>query len=194
VGHRRCLDVDCDLRRHKVDPRRRSSPIVPPRPRAVCDRSCGPADLARAGDVRRLVDAVKQAFDDDVDFAQVVKHYGRENAPENHRYSPAVCTGADKVIRMGSPDVKHIATSYVERSNLPCACRCGGSRLTKAFSKKAENHACAVALHFMHYNFARIHQTLRMTPAWQPASLTEPGRWRKSLTSGEELVCFIRFV
>lgn len=116
--------------------------------------------------LKLYVDAVEQAFGDDVDFAQLVKHYGRENAPENHRYSPAVCTGAEKVIRMGSPDVKHIATSYVERSNLTMRMSMRRfTRLTNAFSKKAENHACAVALHFMHYNFARIHQTLRVTPA-----------------------------
>jgi hypothetical protein len=64
------------------------------------------------------VDAVEQAFGTDVDFAQLVKHYGAESKPENHRYSPAVCTGAEKIVRTGNPDMKHVSTSYVERSNL----------------------------------------------------------------------------
>ncbi len=114
------------------------------------------------------LNAVIDAFANDVDYAMLVKHYGA--APESHkgRYSPAVCNGAEKIIRIGDPDVKKISTSYVERQNLTM--RMGMrrfTRLTNAFSKKIENHVAALALHYMHYNFVRIHQTLRVTPAMQ---------------------------
>jgi IS1 family transposase len=116
--------------------------------------------------LKLYVDAVEGAFGSDVDFAQLVKHYGAESKPENHRYSPAVCTGAEKIVRTGSPDMKHVSTSFVERQNLTMRMSMRRfTRLTNAFSKKVENHCHAIALHFMHYNFARIHQTLRVTPA-----------------------------
>lgn len=82
------------------------------------------------------------------------------------RYSPAKCMGWEKKVGIGSPDSKHISTSYIERQNLTM--RTGMrrfTRLTNAFSKKLENHIAAIALHCMHYNYARIHQTLRITPA-----------------------------
>jgi hypothetical protein len=82
------------------------------------------------------------------------------------RYSPAICTGAIKTPIEGKPDPKHISTSFVERQNLNI--RMGNrrmTRLTNAFSKKAENHAHMMAIYFMHYNFVRIHQTLKVTPA-----------------------------
>jgi hypothetical protein len=95
----------------------------------------------------------------------LVKIYGP--APEGQRrYSPAVCTGAHKYRVEGNPDPKHVSTSFVERSNL--SMRMGNrrmTRLTNAFSKKAENHAHMMAIYFMHYNFVRIHQTLKITPA-----------------------------
>jgi hypothetical protein len=95
----------------------------------------------------------------------LVKIYGQ--SPEGQRrYSPAVCTGARKYRIEGSPDPKHVSTSYVERQNLNI--RMGNrrmTRLTNAFSKKAENHAHMMAIYFMHYNFVRIHQTLKVTPA-----------------------------
>ena len=100
-----------------------------------------------------------------MDFAQLVKLYG--NAPDaEKRYSPGVCVGAKKDVFNGKPDKKHISTSYVERQALTMRMHMRRfTRLTNAFSKKVENLAHAVALHFMYYNFVRIHQSLRVTPA-----------------------------
>ncbi len=84
------------------------------------------------------------------------------------RYSPAVCTGSREQTITGNPDPDHISTSYIERQNLTVRMQVRRfTRLTNAFSKKLDNHKAAVALHFMHYNFARIHQTLRVTPAME---------------------------
>jgi len=109
--------------------------------------------------------AIVKAFGEEVDYAKLVKIYG--NDPEGEkRYSPAVCTGCKKEGMIGEPDPKHISTSYIERQNLTM--RMGMrrfTRLTNAFSKKIENHAAAVSLHMMFYNFARVHQTLKTTPA-----------------------------
>lgn len=112
--------------------------------------------------------AVPGAFGMDVDYAQLVKVYGPDPAEDERRYSPAVCLGTEVHRVVGFPDKKHISTSYIERQNL--SMRMGMrryTRLTNGFSKKLENHMHATALHFMHYNFCRIHQTLRCTPAME---------------------------
>jgi IS1 family transposase len=106
--------------------------------------------------------AVEQVFGDDVDYGMLVKIYGADKS-EARRYSPAKCLGARLT---GNPDPNHISTSYAERQNLTMRMLMRRfTRLTNAFSKKVENHACAVALHAMYYNFVRIHQTLKVTPA-----------------------------
>ena len=104
--------------------------------------------------------AAEDAFGMDVDYAMLVKVYGASPEGEK-RYSPAECVAAEKVWVQGNPDPKHISTSYVERQNLTMRMNMRRfTRLTNAFSKKVENHAAAIALHFMYYNFARPHQTL----------------------------------
>ena len=113
------------------------------------------------------MDAVKIAFKGEVDYSMLVKLYGRDlaKAPDT-RYSPPPCIGIQKRKMSGNPDPLHVSTSYIERANLTM--RMGMrrfTRLTNAFSKKVDNLGHAVALHFMHYNFCRIHQSLRVTPA-----------------------------
>jgi IS1 family transposase len=110
-------------------------------------------------------EAINAAFDADIDYAGLQKIYG--TSPEGtRRYSPPVCLGAIKEEKEGSPDRAHISPSFVERSDLAMRMNVRGfTRLTNAFSKKVENHAWAVALHFAHYNFVRIHKTLGVTPA-----------------------------
>ncbi len=114
---------------------------------------------------RVYLDAVEDAFGSEIDYAQLQKIYGASAEPET-RYSPAVCIGCDMKVVSGNPDPKHVSTSYVERQNLTM--RMGMrrfTRLTNGFSKKAENHAAMVAIHFLYYNFGRVHKTLRITPA-----------------------------
>jgi hypothetical protein len=115
--------------------------------------------------LKAYLDAVEEALGDDVDYAVLQKLYGTPPEAEK-RYSPAQCIGAKRELVTGTPDPKHVSTSYVERQNLTMRMAMGRfTRLTNAFSKKLANHEVAIALHFMHYNFVRIHQTLRVTPA-----------------------------
>jgi IS1 family transposase len=105
--------------------------------------------------------AVGLTFGREIDYAQLVKIYGTDPADTRGRYSPPICTGTKHKIFKGNPDPDRISTSYVDRQNLTM--RMGMrrfTRLTNAFSKKVENLAHAVSLHYMHYNFARVHQPL----------------------------------
>jgi IS1 family transposase len=128
---------------------------------------------------KAYLEAVEGAFGGDIDYAQLVKLYGPTSESAKGRYSPADCTGIKKTPIEGKPDPKYISTSFVERSNL--SIRMGNrrmTRLTNAFSKKAENHAHMMAIYFMHYNFVRIHQTLKITPAM--AAGVTPKLWELS--------------
>jgi IS1 family transposase len=114
---------------------------------------------------RAYLEAVESAFGGNVDYAQLVKIYGATPQADT-RYSPAECIGAKKERVVGHPDPAHISTSFVERQNLTMRMSMRRfTRLTNAFSKKIENHTHAIALHFMYYNFGRIHKSLRVTPA-----------------------------
>lgn len=130
--------------------------------------------------------AVENAFDlGGIDYAQLVKMYGKENTTGDTRYSPAECTGTKKIKVTGNPDKREVSTSYVERQNLTMRMHMRRfTRLTNAFSKKLDNHCYAIALHFVYYNFVRIHQTLRVPPAMEAGLI-------KDLWSVEDIVKLI---
>jgi IS1 family transposase len=115
---------------------------------------------------RVYANAVEGAFGADVDYAMLIKIYGNDSF--DRRYSTGECIGTQTAVMSGSPDPKHISTSFVERQNLTMRMSMRRfTRLTNAFSKKVDNHVAAIALHFMHYNFCRVHKTLRVTPAME---------------------------
>ena len=122
---------------------------------------------------RAYAEAVEGAFGMNVDYAMLIKLYGAPSDRPDTRYSPAACIGTRTGVLSGNPDRDHISTSYVERQNLNL--RMGVrrfTRLTNAFSKKFENHCHMVAIYHAYYNFCRVHQTLRVTPAME-AGITD---------------------
>lgn len=133
---------------------------------------------------RAYLDAVEDAFGQNVDYAQLVKLYGEPSAsgPER-KYSPSVCNGSRKHRIQGDPDTRHISTSHVERHNLTMRMSMRRfTRLTNAFSKKIENHCHALALYFVFYNFVKIHKTLRVTPAMEAGLTDRAWEWKDVLT------------
>ena len=116
---------------------------------------------------RVYLNAVESAFGSEIDYAMLVKVYGSDAANDT-KYSPPECVDCKPIAITGNPDPKHISTSYVERQNLTMRMNMRRfTRLTNAFSKKVQNHEAAIALHYMYYNFCRVHQSLRVTPAME---------------------------
>jgi IS1 family transposase len=138
--------------------------------RDLADRLATRVQLTTDGH-KPYLEAVEGAFGSEIDYAMLIKMYqgdSGKNAPAERRYSPATCTGTRTQTIMGDPDPLHVSTSYAERQSLTMRMSMRRfTRLTNAFSKKVDTHKAAVALYFMHYNFARIHKTLRVTPAME---------------------------
>lgn len=133
--------------------------------------------------LKAYLEATDNAFGGNVDYSQLIKIYGQGEGKGNEkRYSPAECLGAKETIVTGNPNPNYVTTSHIERQNLTMRMHMRRfTRLTNAFSKKIENHCYAIALHFMYYNFVKIHKTIRCTPAME-AGLT------KKLWEVEDLV------
>jgi IS1 family transposase len=142
----------------------------------VAERLSGRVQLTTDGH-RAYLEAVAGAFENQIDFAQLVKLYGGatgENSNEK-KYSPAECIGCKKKIITGNPHEQFISTSYVERQNLTMRMHMRRfTRLTNAFSKKLENHCHAIALYFVYYNFCKIHKSISVTPAMQAGLMKKP--------------------
>jgi IS1 family transposase len=127
------------------------------------------------------LDVVDDVFGIDIDYGQIHKHYTEDMKGEK-RYSPPCIVTVDKKPLIGYPDFQHISTSHVERQNLTMRMQMRRfTRLTNAFSKKLENLRAALALHFFHYNFMRIHKTLRVTPAMQAGISKNIWTWEQLL-------------
>jgi IS1 family transposase len=134
--------------------------------RDVASRLANRVQLTTDG-LRAYLDAVEDSFAGEIDYAQLIKVYGPEKLGPG-RYSPPECIGCETHSIAGEPDRKHVSTSYIERQNLTVRMSMRRfTRLTNGFSKKAENLAANIALHYHYYNFCRVHQTLRVTPAME---------------------------
>jgi IS1 family transposase len=154
----------------------------------LCGRLANRVQLTTDGH-KAYLSAVEEAFGADIDYAMLVKLYGPGPATTDdaagRRYSPAECVGTRKETVTGKPDPKHVSTSYTERANLTMRMSMRRfTRLTKAFSKKLQNHEHMVALYAIWYNFARIHKTLRTSPAMAAGI-------EKRLWSMEDIVALI---
>jgi len=162
------LDADTKLMvSYMVGPR--TPPMAYEFMKDVAARVAGPVQLTTDG-LYWYIDAVDHAFGIDVDYAMLEKHYGKAptDSVASVRYSPSRFTGATAKIIKGRPDPRYISTSHVERQNLTMRMHMRRfTRLTNGFSKKIEMHAHAVAVHFAYYNFCKIHQSLRVTPAME---------------------------
>ena len=134
----------------------------------IADRLSNRVQLTTDGHKAYLI-AVDRAFDNDIDYAQLVKMYGgAEGNDQERKYSPNTFNGSKKTKISGDPNPKFVSTSYIERQNLTMRMHMRRfTRLTNAFSKKIENHCYAIALHFVYYNFCKIHSSLSITPAMQ---------------------------